>query len=60
MNHNNTHGISEASREKLIEKIIEINYYLTGAIIEKNYTKIQKYKGQLDALVAFMLEEKIE
>lgn len=50
--------MSDESRQKLIEKIIEINYYLTGAIIEKNYTKIQKYKGQLDALIAFMLEEK--
>lgn len=50
--------MSDESRQKLIEKIIEINYYLTGAMIEQNHTKIQKYKSKLDSLVAFMLQEK--
>lgn len=49
--------MSESAKKHIIERIIEANYHLVQSVIKKDTKKITKYKGQLDNLIAFVLNE---
>lgn len=48
--------MSEDSKQAILERIIETNYYLTQAVMKNDKNRISKYKTELDNLISFVLE----
>lgn len=46
------------TREEIIERILDTNYYLSQAMLKGEIDSIKKYKQEQDNLINYILNEK--